>query len=177
MDSALVPSAVLMETPEERLERWMEQYGNAVLHACFVCLSDAQLAEDAMQDTFVKAWRAMDAFENRHEGAEKAWLMRIAINTCRDLRRGMWFKKVNLTDQMDKLPPALIAITPRERELFLDVLSMPEKYRQVILLHYYQDMTLREMGLVLGLTPSTVHHRLKKAEEMLRHELQGRDTI
>ena len=55
--------------------------------------------------------------------------------------------------------PALIAVTPRERELFLDVLSMPEKYRQVILLHYYQDMTLREMGLVLGLTPSTVHHR------------------
>ncbi|MBE5783055.1 MAG: sigma-70 family RNA polymerase sigma factor [Clostridiales bacterium] len=177
MNGALVPGAVYEETEEQRLERWMDEYGNAVLHTCFVCLSDVQLAEDATQDTFVKAWQGWGKFENRHAGAEKAWLLRIAINTCRDYRRGMWFRRVDLPGEMEKLPPALISVSPRERELFLDVLSLPEKHRQVILLHYYHNMTLREMGDVLGLTPSSVHSRLKKAEHMLRQGLEGRKTV
>jgi len=84
---------------------------------------------------------------------------------------------VDLPGEMEKLPPALISVSPRERELFLDVLSLPEKHRQVILLHYYHNMTLREMGDVLGLTPSSVHSRLKKAEHMLRQGLEGRKTV
>lgn len=175
MDGALVPGA-MRESQEERIERWMTQYGNAVLHTCFVCLSDVQLAEDAMQDTFVKAWRAMGKFEDRGSG-EKAWLLRIAMNTCRDYRRGMWFRRVDLPGELEKLPPALIAVTPRERELFLDVLRLPEKYRQVILLHYYQDMTLREIGETLRLSVSAVHHRLKRAEGMLRRGLRGGDRF
>lgn len=79
-----------------------------------------------MQDTFVKAWRHLDAFQNRHDGAEKAWLLRIAINTCRDYQRSMWFKKVELPGEMEKLPPALISVAPRKQELFLDVLSTGE---------------------------------------------------
>lgn len=177
MDSALVPGAEMQESEEMRLERWMEQYGNAILHACFVCLSDRQLAEDAMQDSFVKAWRNMKAFENRREGSEKAWLLRIAINTCNDYRRGMWFRRVDLPGEMEKLPPALISVSPKERDLFLDVMQLPGKYRQVILLRYYQNLTLKEMGEVLGLAPSSIHHRLKKAEEMIRRGLEGRDTV
>lgn len=175
MNSALVPGAVLEETQEEKLERWMDEYGNAVLHTCFVCLRDRQMAEDAMQDTFVKAWRHSDAFQNRHEGAEKAWLLRIAINTCRDYQRSMWFKKVELPGEMEKLPPALISVAPREQELFMDVLSLPVKYRQVLLLHYYHRMTLRDMGEILGLTASSVHSRLKKAEKMLYLRLKGEE--
>ena len=177
MERASVPGAVPAESPERRLERWMSQYGNAVLHTGFVCLSDVQLAEDAMQDTFVKAWRAMGAFEKRTGFSERAWLMRIAINTCRDYRRGMWFQRVDLPGEMEKLPPAMISVSPREREIFLDVLSMPEKYRQMILFRYYENMTLREMADILGLSISSVHHRLKKAEALMRLDFEGRDII
>ena len=173
MDGALVPGAVRTETPEERLERWMNVYGDAVLHTCFVCLSDVHLAEDAMQDTFVKAWKAMGRLENKYDYSEKAWLLRIAINTCNDYRRGMWFRRITLPGALDNLPPALIAVSPKERETFLVVLSLSPKYRQVIQLHYYENMNLREMSAILGLSVSSVHHRLKKTEETLRRELEG----
>ena len=173
MRRALVPGA--SESPEEKLERWMKEYGDAVLHTCFVCLSDAHLAEDAMQDTFVKAWRSMKRFVNRGGGSEKAWLMRIAVNTCRDYRRSIWFRRINLHGEMDRLPPAAIAVSDEERETFLDVMRLPENLRQVILMRYDQNMTIREMGEALGLTASSVHHRLKKAEKALRMTLEGRD--
>ena len=50
---------------EQRLEQWMRQYGNMILRTCFVYLSDASQAEDAMQDTFLKAWKSMDQYEHR----------------------------------------------------------------------------------------------------------------
>ena len=75
------------------------------------------------------------------------------------------------------MPPALIAVSPAERELFLDVMRLPEKMRQVILLHYYQQLTLREIGEILHISISSVHARLRKAEDMLRRDLQGRDMI
>lgn len=177
MNSALVPGALIKESREERLERWMQQYGNAILHTCFITLSDAHLAEDAMQDTFVKAWRAMDQFEQKFSAIEKPWLLRIALNTCRDYRRGAWFRRVNLTAEMEKLPAPLIGVSQEERELFLDVMALPEKYRQMILLHYYQQLTLREISEMLHLSISTIHGRLKKAEGMLRSGLEGRELI
>lgn len=174
MDSALVPGAELMETAEMKLERWMDSYGNAVFHACFVCLSDSQLAEDAMQDTFVKAWRNMEKFRNGRAGSEKAWLLKIAINTCNDYRRGIWFRKIDLPGEMEKLPSSLISISPEDRDLFLDIMGLPAKYRHVILLKFYQNLTLREMSDVLGLSQSAIHHRLQRAEEILRRGLEGR---
>jgi len=172
MNGALVPGAVL--TPEETLEAWMREYGSAVLRTCFVCLADAHLAQDAAQDTFIKAWRAMDKFRKQSPASEKAWLMRIAVNTCRDYRRGMWFRKVDLPGEIEKLPPPALQVSDGERETFLDVMRLPDKHRQIILLYYYQQMTLREMGEVLGLKPSSVHHRLKKAEAALRRAWEGR---
>ena len=172
MNSALVPGALIEESRDERFERWMEQYGNAIFHTCFITLSDAHLAEDAMQDTFVKAWKAMDQFEQKFYASEKPWLLRIALNTCRDYRRGAWMRRVNLTAELEKLPAPLIAVTPAERELFLDVMALPDKYRQMILLHYHQNMTLREIGDILRISISTVHARLKKAEGMLRSGLE-----
>ena len=61
---------------ERRLEDWMRTYGTAILRTCFVILSDAREAEDAMQDTFLRAWRAMDTFEQRNGASVKTWLMR-----------------------------------------------------------------------------------------------------
>lgn len=165
----------LGDSREKRLERWIGEYGDSVLRTCFVLLGDAAQAEDAMQDTFIKAWRHTEQFEGRGGCGEKTWLMRIAVNTCRDYRRGSWFRHVDLSRALEELPPALQAVEPEDRSLLLDIMRLPEKHRQVILLYYYQEMTLEEAAQALRIGKSAVHHRLRAAQELLRQALMGRN--
>ena len=67
------------------LEGAMARWEKSLLRMCYAYLGDMALSEDAVQETFLKAYRALDSF--RGEAAEKTWLMRIAINTCKDMRR------------------------------------------------------------------------------------------
>lgn len=84
---------VEQSSKEQTLESWMRTYGTDILRICFVILSDACEAEDAMQDTFLRAWRAMDNFKERN-ASPKTWLIRIAINICRNYRRRCWFRHI-----------------------------------------------------------------------------------
>ena len=165
-----------MKEAQQRLEGWIRSYGNAVLRTCFVFLADARQAEDAVQDTFLRAWQAMDQFEGRNACSEKTWLMKIAVNVCHDYRRSRWFRHVDLSKALDELPPHMLAVLPEDRLLMVDILRLPEKYKQVLLLYYYQDLTLEETAQALGISRSTVHHRLKKAEALLRSALTGGDA-
>ena len=158
---------------ERRLEDWMRTYGTAILRTCFVILSDAREAEDAMQDTFLRAWRAMDTFEQRNGASVKTWLMRIAVNTCKDYRRTQWLRHRNQTSPIDELPEAVLPTTSVSRELFLTVMSLPDKYKQVVLLYHYQSMTMEEVADALRVSRPAVSRRLKKAYELLRAELEG----
>lgn len=160
---------------EARIETMIRQWGTSVLRTCFVCLSDAQQAEDAMQDTFLKAWRNLDQFEKRNGASEKTWLMHIALNVCRDYRRTRWFRHVDMSRALEDIPLHVAGALPGDRELLMDVMALPEKLRQPILLYYYQDMTLEEVAEALGASKSTIHNRLRRAEGMLRITLTGGD--
>jgi len=82
MNIALVPSKVR----KQRLEAWIAEYSDAVLRTCYIYLADMALAEDSLQDTFLKVWRNMDSFEGRNGSSVKTWIIRIAINTCKNYR-------------------------------------------------------------------------------------------
>lgn len=168
-----VTSGVESLNAQRRIETWLGLYGDRVLRLCFVWLKDAQLAEDAMQETFLKAWQAMPRYEQRRPDSDAAWLTRIAVNTCKDIRRGAWFRHVDRAVTLDDLPPALTAVSDQDRTLFLTVMDMPLRHRQVLLMHYYAGLTLRECGEALGITASTAHRRLQKAQACLRTELEG----
>ena len=160
-------------TREQRLSQWIEAYSDAILRTCFLCLSDRGQAEDAAQDTWIKAWKRLDDCERLGIGNEKAWLLRIAINTCKDYRRTAWFRHVDRGQALDALPPRMTAAEPRDRTLTLTVMALPDRYKQAILLYYYQGLTMQETADALGLSQSTVQRRLKKAEELLRISLTG----
>jgi RNA polymerase sigma-70 factor (ECF subfamily) len=160
---------------EQRLEQWITQYGNAILRTCFVYLSDAGQAEDAMQDTFLKAWHCMDQFEGRNGCSEKTWLMRIAINICRDYQHSRWFRHVDMSRVLTEIPMHFDDVLSEGRILLLDILRLPEKYKQVILLYYYQEMTLQEVADALSISRATVQSRLHKAKGLLKLTLTGRD--
>lgn len=155
------------------IEAWFTRYGDIVLRNCYVLLRDAQLAQDAMQETFFKAWQSLDRFENREGGSEKSWLMRIAANICKDYLRGGWFKHMDRSVTPDTLPPPLLAIEDEDRTLFLSVMELPLKYRQVILMYHYNGLTLRETAEALRVNVSSARYRLKKAEALLKTALEG----
>lgn len=76
---------------QETLTRLMEEHGDRLYRLCLLLLRDPHLAEDAVQDTMLKAWRGLDRFEAR--ASEKTWLTAIAVNVCRDYRRLYWYRK------------------------------------------------------------------------------------
>jgi RNA polymerase sigma-70 factor (ECF subfamily) len=158
---------------EQRLERWIALYGDAILRTCFVYLSDSAQAQDATQDAFLKAWHCMDQFEGRNGCSEKTWLMRIAINVCHDYQRSKWFRHVDTSKALGELPAHMDAVLPEDRALLCDILALPERYKRIVLLYYYQDMTLEEVAAALDMSLSTVHHRLQRAHALLKQTLTG----
>ena len=159
---------------ERRLEALVERYQTSLLRTCFLYLGDAALAEDAVQETFLKAYRALPGF--RGDSSEKTWLMRIAVNTCRDLTRTAWFRHVDGHITPDMLPEAAAPPDPEAFDLLTDVMRLPVKQREVVLLYYYQGMEVREVAKALGITKSSVSGRLKSARDNLRRLLEGRES-
>ena len=95
---------VVKEPDGDRPEDLMRRYGDALVRMCCLYLNDASLAQDAAQDTFIKAWRNLGQF--RGECDERTWLMRIAINTCRDYHRTAWLRHVDRGTPLEALPEA-----------------------------------------------------------------------
>ena len=155
---------------EMHLEQLMNQYGDSLLRLCYLYLKDAALAQDAVQDTFVKAWKKLDTFEGR--SSEKTWLCRIAVNTCRDYRKNRWFRFVDMRRSIEDIPLPIQPVEPVVQEVYAIVKALPEKYRMCVLLYYWQQMTLEEVAQVLDISKSTVHHRLEKAKGLLKTELE-----
>ena len=156
----------------EAIERMVKEWQLPLLRLCYIQLHDQTLAEDAVQETFVKAFRGWALF--RGQSSEKTWLTRIAVNTCKDIRRGAWFRHIDRRVTPEMLPEAIIQPTETNLDLTLAVMNLPKKYREAIMLYYYQDMDVREIGTVLGIAQSSVSNRLKKGREMLRKALEGR---
>ena len=164
-----------MDSREDRdawLERAMEQYEESLLRMCFACLNDAALAEDAVQETFLKAYRALDRF--RGDAEEKTWLLRIAINTCRDLRRSAWFRHVDRKVTLDGLgePASAQEWSEWDDTLTRAVIGLKPKYRETVLLCCYQGLTGQEAASVLKISRSAVMNRLRQAKAILRKELE-----
>ena len=161
------------ETREAWLERAMGQYEESLLRMCFAYLGDAALAEDAVQETFLKAYRALDRF--RGDAEEKTWLLRIAINTCRDLRRSAWFRHVDRRVTLEALgEPADPGLewSRWDDTLTRAVMELKPKYREAVLLCCYQGLTGQEAASVLKISRAAVMNRLKQAKATLRRELE-----
>ena len=157
---------------ETNIRRMIDEHQTALLRMCYLYMHDAQLAEDAVQETFIKAIRAWGSF--RGESSERTWLTRIAMRTCMDIRRGFWFRRVEHRITPEMLPDRADEAEADESALTVAVMNLPKKEREVVLLYYYQDLTMKEIAETLGVTQPTVSYRLRRAKEKLRTELEGR---
>ena len=151
------------------VEELIDQHGDDILRLCLLYMGERQLAEDAFQETFVRAWRHMNTF--RGESSVKTWLSHIAVNVTRDMLRTPWLRmrrSARSVEEMEHLPAP--DATPRH-ELMDAIRALPDKYREVIVLVYVQDMKLREAAAQLRLPVPTVSTRLRRARARLRQLL------
>ena len=148
----------------------MRAYADDVLRLCYVMLHSRQQAEDAMQDTFLKAYRRMDALSKAE--SQKAFLMKIAVNTCRDALGSAWLRHNDLRVSLDDLPPASCEFTATDDSVVREVMRLKPKYKEAILLRYYQDLPPEDCARALGITLSGFYRRLKRAQEALRPRLE-----
>ena len=158
---------------DETIERLILQYQTPLLRLCYVQLQDLALAEDAVQETFLKAYKGFSQF--RGECSEKTWLTRIAVNTCRDFQRGGWFRHMDRRVTPDMLPIGEAQPDMEDYDLSLAVMKLPPKLREVIVLYYYQDMSVQEIAQALGIAQPSVSGRLRRSRDKLRKLLEGRD--
>ena len=156
--------------PEDRLERLILEHEVSLKRLCYFYLHDRALAEDAVQETFLKAYRFLKDF--RGEANERTYLTRIAINTCKDMLRTGWFRHMDRRVTPEELPAGREA-EPYQREVAAAVMNLPWKLREVTLLYYYQGMTMPEIADILHISQPAVTGRLKRAREHLKKELKG----
>lgn len=153
------------------LERIVNEYGDALLRMCFLYLKDHAMAEDAVQETFLRAFRHQDDFQGK--SSVKTWITRIAINVCKDMLTDPWARHRSGEDLPDEATPEPSFSSEDRYVISGKIANLPPKYKEVILLHYYQELKLSEIAEILGESEATIKTRLKRARDMLRSELKG----
>ncbi len=156
-------------TPEEEITRMVNEHQLALLRLCFTYLHDRELARDAVQETFLKAYRGLKAF--RYEANEKTWLSRIAINCCRDIHRSGWFRHTDRFVTPDMLPEPAVQPAYEDNVLTIEIMKLPKRLREVILLYYFENMTTPEIAETLRISQQAVSNRLVRARASLRKAL------
>ena len=151
-----------------------DRYATDVLRVAYYYLGDRQRAEDITQDVFVKL------ITTRPEliaGKEKSWLLKVALNKCRDLWRGSWYKRIVLGHPAFELFPAQdeIGNLTDASELAEAVNRLPCEFKEVVLLFYYQGYNVAEIAAILGVAEGTVSSRLSRARAKLKTFLKGDD--
>ena len=146
--------------------RLYDQYATDVLRVCYFYLSDREKAEDVCQDVFV---RLMTTHPLLQPGREKSWLLKVALNRCRDLWRGAWLKRVILGGPTFELIPAPDEFSRRDDQqaMMAAINQLPTTFKEVILLHYYQGMNIAEIAQMLELPEGTISSHLSRGRKKL----------
>ena len=142
-------------------------YQGSLFAAAFNVCRNAQDAEDVVQDTFVQYYTSKKEFES--EQHIRAWLMRVAVNKAKNINRTFWRRnKISIEDYME----TLVFETPAAETLFETVMQLPDKFRIVIHLYYYEEYVVREIAQILKLSESNVKIRLSRGRAMLKETLK-----
>lgn len=142
------------------------QYQDMVYRIALHAFGSPQDAEDAVQEVFLRLYTEEKPFEGPDH--LRRWLIRVTVNVCRDALRSPWRKRRVF---LEKLPETPVFDRPEQGELYREVMGLPEKYRTVLYLFYYEDLTVKEIGEILGLRTSAVTTRLHRARAKLKEQL------
>ncbi len=152
---------------ENELNRLVDVYSGMLLGLCRLTLDDLAMAQDIVQETFLRAWQK-GGFRPE---TEKAWLIRVAMNLCHDYHRSRWWKHIDhktSTDEIQVTDP-----DPEDWVILSLVKELPFRERQIVILYYWDRMTMDDIAETLGISQASVYRGLEKAKKLLKVELEG----
>ncbi len=153
---------------EQTLNRAIDRYSDTVRRLCMIHLKNYHDMEDIFQTVFLKYVLSPVVFESDEH--EKAWLIRVTVNACKDLLKSFFRSR---TVPLDELLCSSEALPPDNSDVLEAVLSLPEKYRDVVYLHFFEEYTAVEIGSILGKNTNTVYTLLTRAKRLLKEKLGG----
>lgn len=116
-------------------------------------------------------YKHMDSFKG--ESSEKTWLFAIAVIVCRDMRKSAWFRYIDRSVDVDALVIPVDTVSENSVSLLQDVMRLPRRHMEVVMLYHYADLKMKEIADMLGVSEATVSKRLLKARHMLRDTMEG----
>jgi RNA polymerase sigma factor (sigma-70 family) len=159
-------------TKEELLHSFMKEYGDMVIRLAYTYVKQKELAEDISQEVFISCYKNLETFQNR--SSIKTWLYQITVNKCKDHFRSWSYRNISYRNLIfsvfengDKSVESSIVDKENQGMIFDKVMSLPVKYREVIILQYYEELSINEISYLLGINPNTVKTRLHRAKNLL----------
>lgn len=172
----------ILQGDSEAFNEIVHQYSTLMLHTACMIVGDRDIAEDAVQDALIQAWQHLSSL--RETGSLRPWLLRIVINQSisfkRRLARSTAFIRQSLAEQLADAAAQLAddynGRTEYRWDLTQAIANLPVKQRAVIVLHYYDGLTLPEMAQTLQTSENTLKKRIQTALVNLRRVLRGTDA-
>lgn len=153
---------------EQRIEEMIDTYGNILYRTGLMMLGEPQDVQDVLQEVMLRYMQKAPRFRDSEH--EKAWLLRVTINLCRDMLR---FRNRNRYMQIEELAvePADTA-DAENRELLEAIEMLPYKWKIVILLHYIEGYSLKEISGILAISENAVKKRMQRAKKALKENME-----
>ena len=149
----------------EEFLRLAGEYKDTVFRAALHALGSPYDADDIVQEALLKLLQRKEPFES--EAHAKNWLIKVTLNLCKNVFRAPWRKHTPL----DAAYTAAVFDDPGQGEVYAEVMALPEKYRTVLYLFYYEDYSVKEISKLLGVSETAVTTRLSRARQALKSEL------
>ncbi|MDE5052942.1 sigma-70 family RNA polymerase sigma factor [Niallia taxi] len=172
---AVTDESMLLER-EEIIDQLMQEYSDDILHLVYTYVKNRTTAEDLTQEIFLKCYEKLNQFNQ--QATLKTWVYSIASNHCKDYLRSWHYCKITLSDKiLDYIPSKSKQV---EEEIIANsegniltnaVMNLPLKYREVVFLHYYEELSLAEISKITAVNINTIKTRLKRAKELLKDKM------
>ncbi|RBP86577.1 RNA polymerase sigma (SigV) subunit [Cytobacillus firmus] len=164
-----------MESAEYEFEQLVEEYMTDVRKIIFVYVKNKQAMEDVAQEVFLSVYRNLNQF--RRESSIKSWIMKIAVNKSKDYLKSWHYRKVSLSGFFKEEPSRddteHKAISNfQNQELAEVIMNLPIKYREIIILYYYEDMDTAQISDILNVNVNTVKTRLIRGRELIKRRFE-----
>lgn len=169
-------------TADEMADKWieavMDEYGDRLLKLALSYLKDKGRAQEVVQDVFLVCYQKYDELDSIR--AFKPWIYKVTINRCKDQLKMPFFQRVIVDSRLlgsrrakGLSPEAEFLRQATRSSLVVHLLELPVSYREVLILFYYEQLSVNEIGTVLELNVNTVKTRLRRGRELLGKELEG----